>query len=145
MKEVEPSAASEESPRGKGKILVMDDEDAVREVAGAMLQFLGYEVGFAEDGSEAIARYLEAKESGRPFDALLMDLTIPGKLGGREAIQKLIELDPGVKAIVSSGYSIDPIMGDFTQYGFKGVIAKPYKMEELSQTVRKVIADPGKG
>lgn len=140
-KEVEPPAAVETPLRGKGKILVMDDAKAVREVAGKMLHFLGYEVGFSEDGNEAIARYREARESGRPFDLVIMDLTIPGELGGREAIQKLIEIDPDVKALVSSGYSDDPIMADYAKYGFKGMLAKPYKMEELSKVLQKVIAE----
>ena len=143
-KEVEPPATTEAPLRGKGKILVMDDEKSVRRVLGEMLRFLGYEVGFAEDGSEAIARYGEAKGSGRPFDLIIMDLTIPGEIGGREALQKLLAVDPDVKAIVSSGYSNDPIMADYAQYGFKGVMAKPYKLDQLSKILHQVMASGGK-
>lgn len=137
-------AASEKSIEapvfGKGKVLIMDDEAAVRDVAGEILNFLGYEVGFSEEGGEAIERYRQAMAAGRSFDLVIMDLTIPGKLGGRETIQKLLEIDPGVKAIVSSGYSSDPIMADYSKYGFKGVIAKPYKIQELSRTVHDIIS-----
>jgi PAS domain S-box-containing protein len=124
---------------GKGKILVMDDEEAVREVVGNMLKFLGYKVEFARDGTEAIELYKKAKESEKPFDAVILDLTVPGGMGGREAIQKLLEIDPKVKAIVSSGYSNDPIMSDFKKYGFRGVVAKPYKVKELSEELHKVM------
>lgn len=117
----------------------MDDEQAVREIAGEILSFLGYQVGYAEDGAEAITRYQEAMASGKPFDLVIMDLTIHGKMGGKEAIQKLLEIDPSVKAIVSSGYSNDPIMSDYVRYGFKGVIAKPYQLEQLSKTVHDVM------
>ncbi|MDC4224261.1 MAG: response regulator [Candidatus Manganitrophus sp.] len=127
-----------------GKILIMDDEQAVREVAGELLGFLGYKVGYAEDGAEAIARYQEASASGNPFDLVIMDLTVPGKMGGKEAIQRLREIDPHVKAVVSSGYSNDPIMSDYTRFGFKGVIAKPYQLQQLSKTVHDLIAgSPG--
>ncbi|MBI3804072.1 MAG: PAS domain S-box protein [Nitrospirae bacterium] len=143
-KKMEASATAEIPRRGKGKILVMDDDEAIRKVAGEMLGFLGYDAGFAEDEKEANLRYREAMESGRPFDLVIMDLTIPGKTGGREALQKLLEIDPEVKAIVSSGYSNDPIMAAYTRYGFKGVIAKPYKMEDLSKTLQKVIANQSK-
>jgi PAS domain S-box-containing protein len=141
LKEIEPPETVEIPLRGRGKILIMDDERSVREVAKEMLHFLGYEVGFAEDGNDAIASYRAAKESGRPFDLVIMDLTIPGKIGGKEAIQRLLEIDPSVKTIVSSGYSNDPIMADCIKYGFKGVMTKPYKMEELSKIIRKVIAE----
>lgn len=137
--DVEPERRSEVPLRGKGKILIMDDEQAVREVAGELLGFLGYRVGYAEDGAEAIARYREGSASGEPFDLVIMDLTVPGKMGGKEAIQRLLEIDPHVRAIVSSGYSNDPIMGDYARYGFKGVIAKPYQLEQLSKTVHDVI------
>jgi len=144
LTEIESEKKPEEPVRGKGRVLIMDDEPAVREVAGEILQFLGYEVAFAEEGGEAIARYREATASGRPFDLVIMDLTVPGKMGGKEAVQKLLEVDPGVKAVVSSGYSSDPIMAEYAQYGFKGVIAKPYQLQELSRTVHDVIAG-GKG
>jgi len=138
-KEIEPPATHETPVRGKGKILVMDDEKSVRQVLGEMLHYLGYEVGFAEDGQEALARYLEAKEKGRPFDLVIIDLTIRGEIGGKEAIQKLLEIDSDVKAIVSSGYSNDPVMADYARYGFKGVMAKPYKLGDLSKTLRKLM------
>jgi len=124
---------------GKGKILVMDDEKVVREVAGNMLDILGHEVEFASDGAEAIESYKIARESGQPFDVVILDLTVPGGMGGKEAIRKLLEIDPGVKAIVSSGYSNDPVMAEFRGYGFRGVIAKPYKIKELSEVLYNVI------
>jgi PAS domain S-box-containing protein len=138
--EIEPERPPETLLQGEGKILIMDDEQAVREVAGEILCFLGYQIGYAENGAEAIARYQEASAAGAPFDLVIMDLTIPGKMGGKEAIQKLLEIDPHVKAIVSSGYSNDPIMADYARYGFKGVIAKPYQIEQLSRTVHEVLA-----
>ena len=133
-------ALRERIPTGKGKILLMDDEEPVREVGGEMLEGLGYEVEFTKDGAEAIELYKKAKESAQPFDAIIVDLTVPGRIGGKEAVEKLIEIDPEVKAIVSSGYSTDPIMADFRKYGFSGVIAKPYKLNELGEALHKVIA-----
>lgn len=131
--------AEEKQPSGKGRVLIMDDEDGIRNSVGKILAHFGYEVGFAGDGAEALNQYKKAKEAGNPFDAVIMDLTIPGGMGGREAIRRLKEIDPGVKAIVSSGYSSDPIMAKFKKYGFKGVIAKPYKIEELNQVLQRVI------
>ncbi len=141
--DIEPERRPEAPLRGQGKVLIMDDEEAVREVAGEILNFLGYQVEYAEDGNEALERYQKAMASGQPFDLVIMDLTIPGKMGGKEAMERLLEMDPQVKAIVSSGYSNDPIMGDYTKYGFKGIIAKPYQLEQLSKTVHDVIAGPG--
>ncbi|MBI2471893.1 MAG: response regulator [Planctomycetes bacterium] len=129
---------------GKGRILVMDDEAFVRDVAGRMLTKLGYEVDFARNGDEAIGLYKKSKDSGYPFDAVIIDLTIPGGMGGKETIQKLLEIDPDVKAIVSSGYSDDAIMSDYRKYSFSGVIAKPYRIEELSKTVHMVLSETGK-
>jgi len=136
-------AVEEKLVSGKEKILVMDDDDIVRDVAGKMLTKLGYEVDFARDGSEAIELYKKSKNSGRPFDVVIIDLTIPGGMGGRETMQKLLEIDPYVKAIVSSGYSDDAVMSNYTNYNFKGVIAKPYRIEELSRTVHSVLAETG--
>ena len=124
---------------GEGRILVMDDEKHVRDLAAEMLSSIGYKVTTAIDGTEAIEMYKEAMESGNPFDAVIIDLTIPGGMGGKETIQKLIEVDPQVKAIVSSGYSNDPILANFGEYGFKGVVAKPYKTSELSAVLHRVI------
>ncbi len=124
---------------GRGKVLMMDDEEFVRTVAGAILKDLGYDVAFAKDGAEAIELYRKDKESGQCFDAVIMDLTIPGGMGGKEAIRELLKIDPDVKAIVSSGYSNDPIMSDFQKYGFKGIMEKPYKVEDISKMLKKVI------
>ncbi|OKY74657.1 MAG: hypothetical protein BM485_12505 [Desulfobulbaceae bacterium DB1] len=127
--------SSDPAPSGKGRILIMDDEEIVREIAAEMLNYLGCESAQAGDGKEAIEMYMKAKEEGTPFDAVLMDLTIAGGMGGREAIARLLELDPEIKAVVSSGYANDPIMANFRDYGFCGVVPKPYKLHELSSTV----------
>jgi PAS domain S-box-containing protein len=142
-KEIVENKAVEERPLvGKGRILVMDDEELVRNVAGEMLKSIGYDVEFAREGTEAIEVYKKAKDSGEDFDVVIMDLTIPGGMGGKEAIKKLFEIDPGVRAIVSSGYSNDPIMSNFKKYGFRGVVAKPYKIKELGEAIHKVITEP---
>jgi CheY-like chemotaxis protein len=116
----------------------MDDELVVRDIFGEILNHLGYGVEFAKDGCEAIEIYEKAKDRGNPFDLVIMDLTIPGGMGGKEAIERLREIDPGIKAIVSSGYSNDPIMSEYRKYGFRGVISKPYKIEDLSEIVGRV-------
>jgi len=124
---------------GAGKVLFMDDEEMVRNTAGEMLRRIGYTVEFARDGAQAIEVYVKAQLSGQPFDAIIMDLTIPGGLGGKETIKKLLEIDPEVKAIVSSGYSNDPVMADYKKYGFAGVIAKPYRIKQLSEQLIKTM------
>ncbi|MHB8066530.1 MAG: CHASE3 domain-containing protein [Desulfobaccales bacterium] len=128
---------------GNGRILVMDDEESIRNLLDKILNRIGYEASFARDGSEAVEAYTRAKESGRPFTAVICDLTIRGGMGGREAIRELISIDPQIKAIVSSGYSDDPAMADYQKYGFSGVIAKPYRINELSYVLQEVI-DPGR-
>ena len=126
---------------GRGRVLLVDDEKVVRDATGRMLKKLGYDVEFAREGNSALELYKEAKKVGNPFDAVIMDLTIPGGMGGEEAIQKLLKIDPKVRAIVSSGYSTDPIMANYKDYGFEGVIVKPYKAEELSEILHRVIED----
>ncbi len=121
------------------KILLMDDEDTIRNSVGRMLKRLGYVVELAEDGDEAINLYRKAQEAEEPFDAVLIDLTIRGGMGGKETIENLLKIDPGVKAVVSSGYSHDPIMADYQNYGFSGVIAKPYKFDKLEEVLTQVI------
>ncbi len=123
----------------RGKVLLMDDDELVRFIAGEMLAHLGYDVEFAEDGSRAIAVYLRALGSDDPFDAVIMDLTIPGGMGGKETLEKLLEIDPRVKAVASSGYSDELAMADFRKYGYKGIICKPYRIQDLEKVLREVV------
>jgi two-component system, cell cycle sensor histidine kinase and response regulator CckA len=124
----------------EGTILVMDDEEAIREITASMLQYLGYQATTCEDGAEAIAHYKAANESGQSFSAVIMDLTIPGGMGGKEAAKQILAIDPKACLIVSSGYSNDPIMSDFRSYGFHGAIAKPYSMTEFGQMLSSVVS-----
>ncbi len=129
----------EKSIFGNGKILVMDDEEIIRTLTKHILTHLGYNAEFAQDGNEAIDLYQDAMQCGRPFDAVILDLTIRGGMGGQEAIQKLIKIDPNIKGIVSSGYSQDPVMANFKDFGFSGVIAKPYTVEEMGEKLSQVL------
>jgi two-component system cell cycle sensor histidine kinase/response regulator CckA len=124
---------------GQGRILIMDDEELVRSVAGAILSELGYAVAYAKDGKEAIAAYLEAEKEQNPFDVVIMDLTIPGGMGGKDAVKHLRAAAPDAKVVVSSGYSKDPIMAEHEKYGFCGVVCKPYDAGELSEEVSRVM------
>ena len=117
----------------------MDDDQMIRELAGEILWHLGYKVEFSQEGDEAVALYSRAMKTARPFDAVILDLTVRGGMGGKEAIQKLIDIDPDVKGIVSSGYSDDPGMTDYKQHGFSGVVAKPYTLEELGEKLSQVL------
>ncbi len=130
---------NEDIPRGKGRILVMDDDEFIRDACGHVLQALGYDVLSATDGVEALDLYRKSREAGTPCDVVIMDLTIAGGMGGREAIQKLLEFDPDAKAIVSSGYPNDPVIAQYEQCGFKGVVAKPYRMKDLGEVLQKVL------
>ena len=132
---------AEEIITGKGRILLMDDEEIVRTIAGDILRYIGYEVEFAATGEEAIAAFKNSLDSGTGFDAVILDLTIPGGMGGKETVCKLLELNPEVRAIASSGYHNDPVMANFRKYGFKNVIPKPYKVSQLSELVHSVITD----
>jgi CheY-like chemotaxis protein len=129
---------AEEIAEGFGRILVMDDEEIIRMLVSDLLTSLGYVGDFAADGEEAIRLYKEAMERNQPYDAVIMDLTIPGGMGGKEAMEKLLLIDPKIKAIVSSGYANDPIMADPTKYGFSGVMPKPYRIEEFSRILAEV-------
>jgi two-component system, cell cycle sensor histidine kinase and response regulator CckA len=116
-----------------GPVLIMDDENIVRKVASKMLDSLGYTVTTCADGAQAVRLYRQARESGTPFMAVLMDLTIPGGMGGTEAAQAILGFDPQARLVVSSGYFDDPVLADFQQYGFCAVMPKPYKLSELAQ------------
>ncbi len=125
--------------RGHGRILIMDDEELVRNVAGDILIDLGYDVAYAKDGNEAVEVYLEAEKEQNLFDVVIMDLTIPGGMGGKDAVKKLQAVAPAAKVIVSSGYSKDPIMAEYEKYGFCGVVCKPYDANEISEEISKVM------
>jgi len=124
---------------GQGRILVMDDQAPLRKIAERMLNNLGYESEFAKDGAEAVRMVKEAQVSEKHYDAIILDLTIPGGMGGKEAINKLREIDPRVKAIVSSGYSDDPVLANFQEYGFKGMMPKPFDSRSLGKVLYEVL------
>ena len=120
---------------GGRSILVMDDEEMIRELSSEMLICLGYQVTTCGDGLEAITHYKSALQSGVPFSAVIMDLTIPGGMGGKEAAQQILAIDPKARLVVSSGYSNDPIMANHSAYGFCESVAKPYKIQDLMQAL----------
>ncbi len=131
--------------RGKGgKVLIMDDKSFVRNTAVKALKLFGYEVEGASDGTEALNLYKNALEAGKPFDVVILDLTIPGGMGGEDTLKELREIDPKTKAIVSSGYSDDPVMSAYQKHGFNAIVNKPYQYEELCEVVRKVIEEKDK-
>jgi len=139
-KEVQFEKTSSQAPKsGSGKILVMDDEEVICELVMHTLTPLGYSVTESRDAATCIRLYDEAMKSGKPFDAVIMDLTIPGGMGGKEAVKQLIELDPSVKAIVSSGYATDPVMSRHREYGFCSMLAKPYEIADLARIVHEVV------
>jgi PAS domain S-box-containing protein len=135
-----PPEVEEKIFAGRGRILVMDDDEDIRHSVAEALRLFGYEVCFACDGTETIDLYKKEMDSGRCFDAIIMDLTVPGGMGGVEAIARLRQIDPGLKALASSGYSNSPVMSDYKKYGFAGVITKPYKIEELSKALHDVVS-----
>ncbi len=127
------SGKTEQSDSASGHILIMDDDEMIQDLATEMIESFGYTVDSAVDGNEAIEKYISAEKSGNPFDVVIMDLTIRGGLGGKEATKELLALNPEVKAIVSSGYSTDPIMANYKEYGFTGRLSKPFQMDELQK------------
>ena len=130
-----------EQPLSQGKkILVMDDEEVVRDVTNALLTHIGYKAEVAVDGVEAIEMYRKAMESGKPYDLVILDLTNNFGMGGVETIKRLLEIDPDVRAIVSTGYSTDPIISNFREHGFRGALPKPYTLDQLKTTLHNAIA-----
>jgi CheY-like chemotaxis protein len=121
----------------------MDDEEILRELLTQMLQCMGYTVECAAQGEEALGACLRAKDQGLPFALLVLDLTIPGGMGGRETIRRIRQEEIDTLAIASSGYSSDPIMADPLAYGFAAAIPKPYDIFELHHTIQAVIATKG--
>ena len=121
------------------RVLVMDDEDSLRNLAKKMLERLGYKAETVEDGPEAMEAYRRQMDSGEPFDAVILDLTIKGGMGGDQVIKELLKIDPNVRAIVYSGYFNDPVMANFKDYGFKGAMAKPFAMKDVETVLEKVL------
>jgi two-component system cell cycle sensor histidine kinase/response regulator CckA len=124
---------------GTGRVLVVDDEDAIRDLVEFTLTRLGYEVSQAATALQGVEIYQDRLRIGKRFDLVILDLTLPGGMGGKEALKKLIEIDPTVNAIVSSGYATDATMSRYQDFGFRGVIAKPYEAAELGKIVHDVI------
>ncbi|HPG59496.1 MAG TPA: response regulator, partial [Candidatus Wallbacteria bacterium] len=137
----EPDSKKNKSSSAGRKILVMDDESIVREVTSNLLKHLGYEVYTVNNGSEAIASFVRAHEENRPFDALILDLIVPGDLGGQEVLQKLNAQGLSAKAIAASGFSNETIMSEYKRYGFCAMISKPYKIKELDEMIQKIIKE----
>ena len=127
----------ESSIRGR-KILIMDDEEKVRAIVIQMLKVLGFPATGARDGAAALELFNAARQDGAPFDLVILDLTVAGGMGGREAIAGLLALDPHARVVVSSGYSNDPILANYRDYGFRAVLPKPYMMKDLIQVLREV-------
>jgi PAS domain S-box-containing protein len=135
VRQVPAQPQAQAAAKGKGRVLVMDDEEVVRKTLKRMLTALGYEAELTANGEQALAAWETAMKTGRPFTAAIIDLTIAGGMGGARAITKLIELDPSAKAIVSSGYADSPVISQYREYGFSGVLPKPYKLEELAAAI----------
>lgn len=144
---VSPSADGADSGQqtASGHVLLMDDDEMVRDVGARLLRYVGYTVECAEDGQQAVEMYQRARERSQPFDVLVLDLTVPGRMGGLETIRILRDVDPTVRAIVSSGYSTDPIMAEYGRYGFVGVVPKPYQPEQLCGAVSRALATEPSG
>jgi len=142
---VEDNVQKDISPGNGERILIMDDELYVLEVAEAILKSIGYEVAITRDGTEAIKLYRNALNNGHPFDAVILDLTVAGGMGGLETVKELLHMDPDVKTIVSSGYAVDPIMANYADHGFSDVVIKPYGVDKLSTVLRRLLGQEGSG
>jgi len=134
---------TEEAPApARKRILVMDDEISILDLTARMLGSQGYDVEASTSGGAAVATYRAAMESGRRFDALILDLTVPAGMGGFDAFKAIQAFDPGVRAILSSGYSHEPVVLNYKKHGLAGVVPKPYKVRDLLSAVEAVLALP---
>ena len=123
----------------------MDDKEMILSVGTEMLTSMGFDVVCAKSGEEAIERYKKEKDAGKPFDCVILDLTIPGKMGGEKANKILKRMTPDLVSIVSSGYSNNPVMANYKEYGFTDVVVKPYKMEDLKQVMFRLLGKKKNG
>jgi PAS domain S-box-containing protein len=138
-----PSQPARDERRAGGRVLFMDDDPDIRDLAGAILDLIGYDPTLTAEGTETLAEYQAARAAGQPYAAVILDLTIPGGMGGKETIRRLREIDPEVRAIVSSGYSNDAVIADFRAHGFRAMVAKPYRMEDLARALTTAITGEG--
>ena len=138
-KKTETEVTGEMETIRKKRILIMDDDEIVRDITGDMLMHCGYYIESSKDGNEAIALYIKAKEKGEPFDAVILDLVVPNGMGGDIAIKRLHDIDHGVKGIALSGYSKDLIMTHYMDYGFTAALSKPYNIQLLNGTLERVL------
>jgi len=127
-------------PGRPARVLMMDDDESIRMMGGTLLRRMGLEATLVADGAEAVREFNDAKGAGRPFELLILDLTIPGGMGGRTTIDAIRKIDPSVPAIVSSGYSNDPVLADFTNFGFQAMVPKPYDVKQLASTIRELLS-----
>jgi len=124
----------------KGKsVLIVEDEELVAMVAKEMLQVFGCSVDIVEDGKDAIEKYSEKLEKNEKYDIVIMDLTIPGGMSGKDAVKEIIKIDSSAKVIVASGYSTAPIISNYEDYGFKGKLVKPFQIKELQNELTRVL------
>jgi PAS domain S-box-containing protein len=125
----------------QGRVLFMDDEEPIRVMTQTLLEKLGLEITVTSDGDEAVKQFALARVSGQPFDVVIMDLTVPGAMGGAAAMREILKLDPEARGIVSSGYSSDPVMANYREHGFRGSVPKPYRVSDFARTLREVMAE----
>jgi DNA-binding NtrC family response regulator len=125
--------------QGYGTILLMDDERGIRETAGEMLRMLGFEVEYARSGEEALKCYQQKQAEGKPYKLVILDKTVRGGMGGEKTMEKLLFIDPDVKALISSGYANASLLSECEKYGFQGYVSKPYKIEELSSLLQEIL------
>jgi two-component system, cell cycle sensor histidine kinase and response regulator CckA len=137
-----PVTTADQTIAGMGRILIMDDEPAIRHLLIEMLTYLGYRADDSVNGEEALTLYAQAEQDRDPYDAVILDLTIRGGMGGRETMERLKALNPDIRAVVSSGYSNDAVLSDFARYGFSAVVAKPYSLEELGNALKALLKEP---
>lgn len=140
--EIPPQAPDQTIEAGKtvsASILIMDDDPQVREIGKLMVESMGHDVVCVKDGKDALERYKKEKQAGRPFDLVIMDLTVPGGMGGKQAVKKLLAFAPDAKVVVASGYSNDPVMANYKKYGFAGVIPKPMILKDLEKLLNQLL------
>jgi CheY-like chemotaxis protein len=136
----DPGRSDPLRPGRAARVLMMDDDESIRRFGAALFARMGLETTLVGEGSEAVREFGAAWSAGRPYELVILDLTIPGGMGGKLAIEAIRKIDPKVPAIVSSGYSNDPVLSNFTKFGFQAMVPKPYDVKQLAATIRDLLA-----